>query len=165
MGVRDKNGQVKTNSHDIKKTIYESEYKHRLRDRPLLPELQDTDEIQNQLFKMRLQAASRVTTDPWTLTELDRVLSSLKTCKARDPSGLISDIFKNPICGNDQKQSVLKLLNRTKETLCVPTFFCNSNISSIWKKKGDILNLEFHRGLFLVSLFKTIIMKLTYLRN
>ena len=33
------------------------------------------------------------------------------------------------------------------------------------EEKGDILKLEYHRGLFLVSLFKTIIMKLIYLRN
>ena len=60
---------------------------------------------------------------------------------------------------------MLTLLNKTKETLIIPAFFNNSNISSIWKKKGDILNLEYHRGIFLVSLFKTIIMKLIYLRN
>ena len=53
MGVKDKQGQVKTKSHDIK-NIYVSEYKHRLRARPLLPELQDTNKIQNQLFRMRM---------------------------------------------------------------------------------------------------------------
>ena len=99
------------------------------------------------------------------MVELDKVLSSLKSGKARDPSGLICDIFKNPICGSDLKISILKLVNKTKETLKVPQFFCNSNISSIWKKKGDILKLENYRGIFLVSLFKTITMKLLYLRN
>ena len=63
------------------------------------------------------------------------------------------------------KLSLLTLLNKTKESIEIPSFFNKSNISSILKKKGDILNLEFHRGLFLVSIFKTIIMKLIYLRN
>ena len=103
-------------SHEII-DLYESEYRHRLRARPILQELQDTDNIQNQLFNLRLQAASRKTTDPWTISELDRVLSSLKTGKARDPSGLICDIFKKPICGDDLRLSMLTLLNRTKETL------------------------------------------------
>ena len=93
------------------------------------------------------------------------MLSSLKTGKARDPSGLISDLFKKQACGDNLKHSLLIMLNKTKETLIIPEFFCNSNISAIWKKKGDILKLEYHRGLFLVSLFKTIIMKLLYQRN
>ena len=164
MGVKNKKGQGKVKSHEMI-DLYESEYRHRLTARPILPELQDTDNIQNQLFNLRLQAASRITTDPWTISELDRVLSSLKTGKARDPSGLICDIFKKPICGDDLRLSMLTLLNRTKETLEIPQFFCNSNISSIWKRKGDILDLKFHRGLFLVGLFKTIIMKLIYLQN
>ena len=82
------------------------------------------------------------------MRELDKVLSSLKSGKSRDPSGLICDLFKKPVCGADLKISILKLLNKTKETFIVPPFFCNSNISSIWKKNGDILKLEFHRGLF-----------------
>ena len=159
MGVKDKMGNVKSKSWDIK-NIYEDEYEHRLRNRPLLPELQDIENIQEQLFQRRLESATKVATPPWSMIELDKVLSSLKPGKARDPSGLICDIFQNPICGMDLKISILKLVNKTKETLKVPHFFSYSNISSMWKKKGEVLKLENHRGLFLVSLFKTIIMKL-----
>ena len=164
MGVKDKKGDVKTKSSDIKR-VFEEEYKHRLRARPILPEIQDIEMIQDQLFQKRLESASKITTPPWTMVELEKVLSSLKSGKARDPSGLVCDIFKSPICGMDLKMSLLTLVNKIKETLTVPKFVCNSNISSIWKKKGDVLKLEYHRGLFLVSLFKTIIMKLLYLRN
>ena len=83
------------------------------------------------------------------MSELDKVLSSLKPGKARDPSGLISDIFPKPICGMDLKLSIQKLVNKIKE-LQVPQLFNYSNISSIWKKKGDVLRLENHRGLYLV---------------
>ena len=164
MGVKDKKGNVKTKSCKIKR-IYKAEYKYRLRDRPILPELQDIEIIQDQLFQKRLENESKIITPPWTLVELEKVLSSLKSGKARDPSGLICDLFKNPIGGIDLKMSILKLVNKTKEALIIPQFFCNSNISSIWKKKGDVLKLEQHRGLCLVSLFKTITMKLLYIQN
>ena len=95
------------------------------------------------------------------MIELGKVLSSLKTGKSCDPSGLTSNLFKKP----DLRKSLLLMLNRTKETLQIPTFFCNSNIASIWKKKGDVLQLQYHRGIFLGSLFKTILMKLIYRRN
>ena len=164
MGVKNKKGEVETKSAQVKE-IYKEEYKHRLRARPLIPELLDIEEVQNKLFQIRLKVTRNVTTPPWTMKELNKVLSSLKSGKARDPSGLSCDIFKKTICGMDLKISLLKLLNRTKETQEIPCFFTNSNISSIWKKKGNILDLQFHRGLFLVSIFKTIIMKLIYLRN
>ena len=99
------------------------------------------------------------------MSELDRALASLKPGKSRDPSGLVCDLFKKQVCGTNLKLSMLVMLNKTKETLQIPDFFCNSNISCVWKKKGDILRLEYHRGLFLISLFKTILMKLIYLRN
>ena len=164
MGVKNKEGEVKIKSFDVKE-IYKEEYKHCLRGRPFLPELLEIGEAQDKLFGKRLILASKVSTPPNTMKELDKVLSSLKTGKARDLSGLSCDIFKKATCGADLKISLLTLLNRTKETKEIPSFFSQSNISSIWKKKGDILNLEFHRGLFLVSIFKTIIMKLIYLRN
>ena len=78
--------------------------------------------IQEKLFQKRLGSASKITTPPWTMGELDKVLSSLKTGKSCDPSGLISDIFKPPICGTDLKISILVLLNKTKETLLIPQF-------------------------------------------
>ena len=62
------------------------------------------------------------------MSELDKVLSSLKPGKSRDPSGLICDIFKKPVCGTDLKLSLLKLLNKTKETQQIPNFFSFSNI-------------------------------------
>ena len=164
MGIKDIKGEVKIKGQDIQ-DIYQKEYKHRLRPRPILPEIQDLEALQDQLFKVRLESASKIISPPWKISELDKVLSSLKSGKSRDPSGLLSNIFKKPVCGTDLKLSLLTLLNKTKETQQIPSFFSNSNISSIWKKKGDILDLEFHRGIFLGSIFKTIMMKLIYFRN
>ena len=40
MSVNDRKGKVKTGKKDIK-DIYEQEFNHRLRNRPILPELKD----------------------------------------------------------------------------------------------------------------------------
>ena len=86
MGVKDRKGKVKTESNTIK-LEYEKEYKHRLRARPLIAELENIENIQNQLFQKRLNSASMVKIPPWTMVELDKVLNSLKSGKSRDPSG------------------------------------------------------------------------------
>ena len=113
MGMKNIEGEVKTKWHDMQ-DIYQREYRHRMRARPLLPEMQDIESIQDQLFNKRLESARRITTPPWTSRELDKVLSMLKSGKARDPSGLNCDIFKKNVCGTDLKQSLLILLNKTK---------------------------------------------------
>ena len=94
MGIKNLQGQVKTNPDDIK-YIDEKEYCHWLRPRPLLPDLQDIDILQDQLFQKRLKIASEIKSAPWTERELDKVLASLKQEKSRYPSGLICDIFQN----------------------------------------------------------------------
>ena len=38
----------------------------------------------------------------------------------------------------------------------------NANIAVLWKGKKDKLNLENHRGIFLISKLRTILMKLIY---
>ena len=63
MGVKDRQGRVKTKTNEIK-AEYEREYSHRLRACPLLPELVDIENMQNQLFQKRLISASRMKTPP-----------------------------------------------------------------------------------------------------
>ena len=122
MGVKNMKGEVKTKGQDIK-DIYQKEYKHRLRSRPILPEIQDLEPLQDQLFQVRLKSSSKIISPPWKMSELDKVLSSLKPGKSRDPWGLSCEIFKKPVCGTDLKLSLLQLLNKTKETQQIPSFF------------------------------------------
>ena len=75
MGVKDNTGNVQTSGSEIT-NIYEREFQHRLRARPYIPELQDIEIIQSQLFERRLHSASHITLPPWTMAELDIVLSS-----------------------------------------------------------------------------------------
>ena len=111
LGIKDREGNVKSSRTAID-DIYEREYRHRFRDRPIIPELSDIVNIQKQLFLKRLESASRKSSPPWTLAELDKVLSSLKEGKSRDPSGLTCTIFKKPVIGTDLKLSLSLMLNR-----------------------------------------------------
>ena len=60
------------------------------------------------------------------------------------------------------KQSLLTLLNLIRETSIFPDFAQWANISSIYKGKGDKLDLTNDRGIFLVTIIRSILMKMIY---
>ena len=60
------------------------------------------------------------------------------------------------------KKSLLILFNKIKETQKFPAFMQLAIICAIYKGKGDVNDLESDRGIFLVSIFRTIIMKMIY---
>ena len=96
------------------------------------------------------------------MEDLEAALKELKAGKCRDPEGLIREIFKDEVLGDDLKKSLLILFNKIKETQKFPAFMQLANICAIYKGKGDVNDLESDRGIFLVSIFRTIIMKMIY---
>ena len=50
-----------------------------------------------------------------------------------------------------------------KTTNYIPDFIRNADVTTIYKGKGDKFNLENDRGIFLVSTFRSIMMKLIYI--
>ena len=44
----------------------------------------------------------------------------------------------------------------------IPNFMQTANISNIWKNKGDKMNIDSYRGIFIVNIFRSIILKLIY---
>ena len=44
----------------------------------------------------------------------------------------------------------------------IPDFMKLSNISNIWKNKGHKLNIDSYRGIFIVNIFKSLLMRLIY---
>ena len=44
----------------------------------------------------------------------------------------------------------------------VPDFMTLSNIVNVWKKKGDKINIDSYRGIFIINIFKALILKLIY---
>ena len=118
--------------------------------------------MKENLFELRLELVKLVKSKPWTRKQLKTVLSALKTNKSRDPHGLIRDIFRPGVIGSDLEGSLLTLMNKIRENCLMPEFIQWDNITSLYKGKGDRLDLSNERGIFVVSIFRGILMKLIY---
>ena len=64
--------------------------------------------------------------------------------------------------GDNLKESMLILYNKIKQTGEIPIFMRFANISAIYKGRGIVSDLDSDRGIFLVTIFRTILMKLIY---
>ena len=161
IGKRNIKKQLITNPSELKE-LYLQTFKYRLRHRPPQPGFEDYLKDQNELFKLRLELAKDIKSPPWEMKDLEDAIKDLKTGKCRDPEGLIREIFKEEVLGENLKKSLLILFNRIKETQKFPTFMQLTNIVAIYKGRGDVNDLESDRGIFLISIFRTILMKMIY---
>ena len=58
--------------------------------------------------------------------------------------------------------SFLMLANKVRNEIIFPKFMQYADIISIYKGIGDKLNLSNDRGIFIVNVFRSIIMKMVY---
>ena len=144
------------------KNLYINTYTHRLRKRPIRPEFKELEILKNELFNKRLQLLKMKEYEPWNLKDLRFVLKSLKKNKSSDPHGLINEIFRSENIGSDLESSLLLLLNKIKQNLMFPDFMQFANIVSIYKGKKSKSSLENDRGIFIVNIFRSILMKMIY---
>ena len=70
------------------------------------------------------------------------------------------ELFK--FAGKDLKDSLLKLYNRIKKTHLYPRIFQQRNITSLYKKKGEMSDFENQRGIFSVAKIASILDKMIY---
>ena len=101
----------------------------------------------------------------WTENDILKVLNSLKNGKCHDPLVLINELFKNHVGGSDLVKSLTLLMNKIKSQCLVPKLFTLKNISTIYKNKGSKSDLENDRGVFVSTIFNTILQKLIYHDN
>ena len=99
------------------------------------------------------------------MEELDNVLRTSKTGKARDPEGMVRELFQPNIIGSDLKLSLLYLLNNVKATGVLPKFMRKATIITIPKKAKSRLHLKNERGIFLVNIVRGIFMKVLFQRK
>ena len=144
------------------KNLYLSTYKHRLRHRPIKPGFQQLKLLKEELCSKRLQLVKLKPQEPWTNKELVKVLQSLKNNKSRDPHSLINEIFKPGVIGSDPQQSLLLMFNKIKEEFNIPDMMQMANIIFIFKGKGEKNDLQNDRGIFIMNIFKSIMMKMIY---
>ena len=98
----DKNGTLITSPNLLRK-LYLETYTERLRNRDIKPELRELYSLKCELWDLRLARLKNSKSKLWTLADLEKVLKKLKTNKTRDPHGLINDIFKPGVIGQDLK--------------------------------------------------------------
>ena len=96
----------------------------------------------------------------WTEEDLEKVLKSLKNNKARDAHGHTYEIFKYG--GKDLKRSLLKFCNEVKSRQVYPEVLHPSNITSLYKNRGEKADLNNDRGIFNVVKIRSILDKLVY---
>ena len=57
---------------------------------------------------------------------------------------------------------MLLLFNKIKRKRIFPSFMRKTNITTIYKSRGEITDMDSDRGIFIVSIFRTILMKMIY---
>ena len=95
------------------------------------------------------------------MEDLELWLKKLNNGKSRDPNGWTYELFSNDVPGKMLKISILRLFNKMKTENVISDFVRKADITTIYKGKGEKCNLE-NRGIFLVTTFRSILMRLIY---
>ena len=156
-----KTGNLLTSTDKINEAAL-NVFKERLNNSEIKEHLKPLKQAKEKLCKKVLQVAAENKTPPWKMHELETVLRNLKKQKARDPYDLANDIFRIEVAGDDLKEAILKMMNRIKDEQCYPKCLELCNVSSIWKKKKSRNDFESYRGIFRVTIFRSILDRLIY---
>ena len=147
------------------KNLYLQTYKSRLQHREMKECYQVIKALNNQLWDLRFEALKKKSFEPWTLEDLDEVIQKLKNNQARDPNGIINEIFKPGVAGIDLKKSLVDLMNTVLSTFFIPECMAYADITSIFKLKGSRMLLSNDRGIFILGVLRKILDKLLYLEK
>ena len=158
---KDLNGRLISSPEELK-NLYINTYKHRLRSRPVKPEYQQLRDLKEELCQKRLQLVKMKPYQPWKMQDLEKVIKSLKNNKSRDPHSLVNEIFKPGVIGSDLQNSLLLMFNRVKMEFSIPEIMHFANIISIYKGKREKSSLENDRGIFVLNLLRSMMMKVVY---
>ena len=118
-------------------------------------------ERKEELFQIKLVIAEANPSQNWTIADLEKALAPLKNNKARDCEGFINEIFKENVIGTNLKDSLLKMFNLLKSKILIPEFINNANIPTV-PKRGSWIEPRNERGIFRVSVLRSILMRLIY---
>ena len=157
---RNHRGKVVTGPREIK-NVLSKEYKDRLRSRPIRPDLKNMNERKKEIFEMKLKIAEDNPSNDWNMGDLEKALADLKNNKSRDFEGLLNEIFKENVIGTDLKHSLLIMFNRLKAEKMIPEFMNNANVTTV-PKKGSRIEPKNERGIFRVSVVRSILMRPIY---
>ena len=143
------------------KILLAKEYKERLRSRPVRPDLIGMQSIRKRIFEIKMILSKRKASKKWKMSDLELALAQLKNNKSRDNDGFINEIFKRNVIGDNLKISLLLMFNKLKKKKLIPKLMNVSNITTV-PKKGSRLLLKNERGIFRVSVLRSILMRMIY---
>ena len=121
-------------------------------------------ERMHEVTKLKLSKAWKNKSPDFTMEELEKSISALNKGKARDPHGLCAEIFQIKVLGANLKESLLVLLNKIKEEGVIPSFMRESMVTTI-PKSGSKFELKNERGIFKLSIIRSILLRLIYNRK
>ena len=125
-------------------------------------DLKHGKEAKEKLAVKLIEVAKKNKTPPWTLKNLEKVLKQLKMNKSRDQHDLANEIFKHNVEGDDLKRAIMNLMNRIKKEQKFPKTMELCNITSIWKKKVPRNQFSSYRGIFRVTILRSILDRRIY---
>ena len=103
---------------------------------------EEIEYLKNTLWKMRFQNLRLKISEPWSVDDLKKVTKSLKNNQSRDPNGMLNELFKQGVAGNDVNQGVTQLMNKIKSSFFIPEYMQKADITTIFKNKGSRQCLE-----------------------
>ena len=157
----DKQGNMLTSKRDIENRAVEV-YTERLGANKIKEHLESYEQTVNKLCESRLKLTKLNITEPWTMDNFDIAVSDLDNGKSRDALDHSNEIFKKGVAGSDLKLAVLKLMNLIKDRQEYPEALEVCNITSLYKHKGSHKDFNNYRGVFRVTVLRSILDRLIY---
>ena len=143
---------------DLIKNTYMREFKHRLREREISPDLINYQERTKLICKLYVEQSKTVKMPDYSKEEFNQALSKLKKKKSCGRDKIPPEILLN--WGYRLKVLSLKVMNAIKNSQEVPNQWLNVLISTLYKNKGSKKMLVNQRGIFLKQILSKIFERL-----
>ena len=160
--MKDPEGNLLTNEKDIKAETVKH-YKQVFEDKPINDKYKDHKVEREELCRIRLEAAAKNKTPPWSNTDVNIAIQGLNMGISKDPYGHPNEIFKEGVAGKGLINAITILMNKLKDNPKeYPEAMTICNVTNIYKNKGDKNSFDSYRGVFRTTSLKNIMDRLIY---
>ena len=160
----DKANNLLTSDKAIESRALEA-YQERLEANKIAEHLRSYEDTNNKLCEARLKMTKLNKTDPWSMEDMEIAIKDLGKNKSRDALNWANELFKEGVAGSDLKLATLKLMNLIKQRQQYPDALEPCNITSLYKHKGSHKDINNYRGVFRVTVLRSILDRLIYNDN
>ena len=91
--------------------------------------------MKNLLWSERFNVLRKTISIPWKYHDISKAAKGLKNNQTMDPNGMINELLKANIMGEDLQLANLELMNVIKNKFEFPEFMEVANMSTIYKNK------------------------------